>query len=360
MTLLYNKRVLFSILLTFFLIQMAVARRIAVLLPFGTSGAVGQTMVEFYRGFLMAADSVRTEGMSIDIYALDCGTTVSDMEKVLARDEISQMDCIVGPGIAVQAPVLANFCDKWGIQLLMPFNTPLADTHNKPTVFQNVAPQEVTYAGVIQLMMENFADANFILLQTDESNARGIALQHQLKSRLQEYGIPFTTLNVNGNINSAEQVFALSQRNIILTDSPTESALKKTISLLQNFKSQNPNYRISFVGFPDWFGLGNRYTSQLHALDTYIFSTFYNNGLSGHSVRFVQAYRRNFNQAPLSVTPSLAMLGFDMGVFSMQSTRVHPMQHGFTFRQDDTNSAFVNHFVQLVHLEPNNMVTFVK
>lgn len=342
------------------LVQMASARRIGVLLPFGAHGKVGQTMVEFYRGFLMAADSVRAEGVSLEIYALDSGTTPAEMSEVLARGEMARMDCIVGPAVPAQASVLANFCKQRGIQLLMPFNTPVEAGKDYPSVFENVAPQEVTYAGVSQLLLENFPDANFVFLATGQEDARGVALQQNLKKRLDAYGLYYRTLDVRNGYEAIAQMLEKSHRNFILTDTPAEAALSALSSFLLTLKANQPAYDISLLGFPEWLSLDNRYTAQLHALDAYVFSTFYSNTLGGHALHFNQSYRNNFKQAPLSANPSIAMTGFDLGLFAMQSTNVKPLQHGFAFRQESTNGPYINHFVQLVHFQPNKIVNLVR
>ena len=360
MAILSFKRFLCTLLTSLLLVQLASARRIGVLLPFSAPGKVGQTMVEFYRGFLMAADSVRAEGVSLEIYAVDCGTTPAEMSEVLGRGGMQQMDCIVGPAVASQADVLARFCKQWGIQLLMPFNTPVTVDRDCPSVFENVAPQEVTYAGGSQLLLENFPDANFVFLTTGQQDARGIALQKNLKARLDDYGLYYTTLDVKNGYDGVTERLDKSHKNVFLTDTADEAAFNGLSSYLLTLKESHPSCAVSLVGFPEWLSLGSQYSAQLHALDAYVFSTFYSNPLSGHALRFNQSYRNNFKQVPLSANPSIAMTGFDLGLFAMQSTSLKPLQHGFAFRQESTDGAYVNHFVQLVHFQPNKIVSLVR
>lgn len=354
------KRLFCSLTLCFLLAQMASARRIGVLLPFSAPGKMGQTMVEFYRGFLMAADSVRAEGVTLEIYAVDCGTTPAGLNEVLARGAMAEMDCIVGPAVPAQAETLAVFCKQRGIQLLMPFNTPVSGGRDFPSVFENVAPQEVTYAGVSQLLLENFPDANFVFLTTGQQDARGIALQKSLKDRLDEYGLYYTTLDVRYGYEGTAEQLDKAHKNVFLTDTSAEEPFTALSSYLMTLKASHPACDVSLVGFPEWLSLDSQSTALLHALDAYVFSTFYSNPLSGHALRFNQSYRSHFNQMPLSANPSIAMTGFDLGLFAMQSTNVKPLQHGFAFRQESTDGPYINHFVQLVHFQPNKVVSLVR
>ena len=54
-------------------------------------------MVEYYEGFLMAVDSLKRTGTSIDLYVYDCGKDVSTLNSILAKNEMKSMNVIFGP-----------------------------------------------------------------------------------------------------------------------------------------------------------------------------------------------------------------------------------------------------------------------
>ncbi len=356
----FGKRCFCLFFLALFAAQIATARRIGVLLPFSGKGNMRQTMAEFYRGFLMAADSARVQGGVQEIFAIDCGTTAQEIAEVLSRGQMAQMECIVGPGLPAQADVLAAFCSEHDIQLFMPFNTPVSAQKASSVVFQNVAGQETVYASVVQLLMENMGDANFVLLRTDKTDAHGTAFQNAIRNQLNAYGMPVRILNVNSDDMAIEESMSITRRNVIVPDSPSEDALQQATKFLAKFLRENPSYGVSLVGYPEWLAMDGRLTEQLHSLDTYVFNTFYNNPLSGKSVRFNQLYQKHFGKSPSTKSPSLAMLGFDVGTYVMQVTQFQPLQHGFAFQQDDDDAPHVNRFVQLVHFGRNNLIEQVK
>lgn len=45
-------------------------------------------MVEYYEGFLMAVDSLKRTGISLDLYVYDCGKEVSTLNTILAKNEM--------------------------------------------------------------------------------------------------------------------------------------------------------------------------------------------------------------------------------------------------------------------------------
>ena len=58
----------------------------ALLLPFQED----KRMVEYYEGFLMAVDSLKRTGTSLDLYVYDCGKEISTLNTILAKKEMKE------------------------------------------------------------------------------------------------------------------------------------------------------------------------------------------------------------------------------------------------------------------------------
>ncbi len=355
------KRILILCLSLLALVPLQAQRRVGVVLPFYSDTALSESMVEFYRGFLMAADSVRQGGVTLEVRALDPGTSANTLREMLGRGALDGLDMVVGPGLGVQVEPLADYCAQRQIRLFMPFNTPLPTLAQQPLSYQCVAPQEVTNEGALQLIMENFSDAHFVLLKTNSYNERGSALQAALRQMLDNYGLSYTTLNLNADEMEIDQAMKLTQRNVVVPDSPAEQALQHTIGMLTRFQNANPRYEISVIGYPEWADLVSRYSEHLHALDTYLFTTSYSNPLSGRSIRFERKYQENFGRELSAQRPSLCMMGFDLGLMILSDQNVSgPLQHGFLFSPVADGGGHVNRFVELVHYAKNKSIQIVR
>ena len=72
----------------------------AIVLPFNTDGTGSNDeqvrMVEYYEGFLMALDSLKQKGVSVDLYTYDSGKTTASINKILNKPEMKNMDVIFG------------------------------------------------------------------------------------------------------------------------------------------------------------------------------------------------------------------------------------------------------------------------
>ncbi|MFR5959835.1 MAG: LysM peptidoglycan-binding domain-containing protein [Bacteroides stercoris] len=67
----------------------------AVVLPFlpdGASKSESAKMVEYYEGFLMAVDSLKRTGTSIDLYTYSTGPATSSLNSILGKSEMKDMD----------------------------------------------------------------------------------------------------------------------------------------------------------------------------------------------------------------------------------------------------------------------------
>ena len=92
--------------------------KIGVILPFEEKTERAKKMVEFFQGFLMAADSVKKEGISLDIYAFSCGNKESELMQVLMKPEVATLDIIFGPVDEQQISAAVNFCKINKIKLM--------------------------------------------------------------------------------------------------------------------------------------------------------------------------------------------------------------------------------------------------
>ena len=119
--------------------------KVGVMLPLSD-----KKMVEFYRGLLMAADSVRKSGVNLDIHAWDCGTTSAQVEALLPK--IGELDVLFGPASATQIPAVAEACKERGTRLVLPFFTGQT-MQDYPLVYNATAPSTYLYDSALKKLM---------------------------------------------------------------------------------------------------------------------------------------------------------------------------------------------------------------
>ena len=88
---------------------------VGVMLPLHDVNGDGKRMVEYYRGVLMACDSLKLMGMSVDVHAWNVPEE-ADITKTLKEKEASKCDLIIGPLYSKQVKPLADFAKKHDIR----------------------------------------------------------------------------------------------------------------------------------------------------------------------------------------------------------------------------------------------------
>ena len=133
----------------------------ALLLPFDD-----KRMVEYYEGFLMAVDSLKRTGTSIDLYVYDCNKESSSLNNILAKSEMKNMNVIFGPAQQQHIKPLAAFAKKNDIRLVVPFSSKEGEVFSNPFIYQINTPQSYLYSEVYEHFTRQFPNANVILLES--------------------------------------------------------------------------------------------------------------------------------------------------------------------------------------------------
>lgn len=338
----------------------AAAVRVGVLLPLKDRSPLGQMMLEFYRGLLMAVDSVKQEGLSVEVYALDSGTTEASLQAALAGGSLASADLVFGPGMPEQAEALAAYCRLQRIRLVMPFNTPPIALESNPYVYQATLPMDALYEAAVQLSLESLADAHFVFLRCGEEDVRARAFLSVLEQRVLAYGLSHSVLDLQADAAAMEKALSLTRKNLLIPDSRSEAAFVRMAHLLASYRHAHPACRFSVLGYPEWLAFATRQAGLLFASDAYLFTPFYANPLSGRVIRFAQRYERNFRSQPSNLLPSPAMTGFDLGYHFLHGVNPHPLQQDFDFQPVAEGGGQVNRRLQLLHYAPNKLIQVIR
>lgn len=347
---------------------------VAVILPLKEGGDRGNKMIEFYRGLLMAADSIKHQGTSIDIYAFHSGTTASDIKYVTSKPELKNMDLIFGPLDAQQASTLSDFCMQNKIRLVMPFSTTNTFGQNNPYVYQASISSENARRNAVDMVTATFTNCNYVILNTGSTDDRGARFISELRSVLTARGQKANTLNIDGDESAYINALNQFRDNMIIADASSLTATTALAKKLRAFKDSHPEYKISLVGYPEWPTYVNTLLFDFYALDTYAYCTFYRNPTEGRVVAFEAEFKRHFKKDISRTFPRFGIFGFDLGYYFMNglsklgtyfeekqsSLEYRPFQNPFLFDQKTSYNAHINHQVYLVHYMPSQRIEIIK
>ena len=214
--------------------------RVGVMLPLHNINGDGKRMVEYYRGILMACDSLKQKGFSIDIHAWNAAED-ADMTPILADPAAAKCDIIFGPLYSKQMQVLSDFVEKNDIRLVIPFSITAPQLLTNRNIFQIwQSPTNINEATIVHYL-EKFKDYHPVFIDCNDSTSKkGIftfGLRRQLEGRGIEYGIT--------NLKSSEEVFSRSfsrtQKNMVILNTGRSPELGVAFAKINGLKFNNPS-----------------------------------------------------------------------------------------------------------------------
>lgn len=340
--------------------------KVGVLLPMAE-----KRMVEFYRGLLMAADSVRRSGVSLDIHAWNSGATAEKLEPVLA--EMKGFDLIFGSPSATQVPALCELCREQGTRLVLPFRCGMP-LEGYPLVYEAMPSDFVFCDATVRKMLSYYPDRNYVVVRCADSTSRGKILCESLARQLAQKSAAPKYVNLDDDDDAYAAALSLSHDNMILLDGSSLRSMNILTARLKDFRRTYPSYRLSLVGYPEWQEGTDRLLGDFFSLDTYIASPYYYNVLDTRTKGFQRTYEKNFRSAVLPDNPRCAALGFDLGYFFMSglsslgdtfeqmqgNVRQEPYQSWLRFERNGTGLNLVNRFVLFVHYTSEERIELIR
>lgn len=340
----------------------------AVLLPFMTKENGNRDeqvrMVEYYEGFLMAVDSLKQQGVSVDIHTYDSGNTTATITQLInTKKELKDMDIIFGPLHTDQVKIMADFAKKNKIRLVVPFTSKSDEVFNNPYVFQINTPQSYLFSEVYEHYLRKFPNAHVVFLNADTGDKDKDDFIKGLKEELKNKQITFKELK-GAEISPEGMKTAVDslRENVLIPTSGKKIALIKILPQLIITAREHPNYNMRLFGYPEWQTYTDDHLSNFFELDTYFYTSFYTNNLFPAAIKFTSAYRKWYSKDMANTYPKYGMLGFDTAYFflkglarygnhleeEMNNMTLNPIQTGFKFERVNNWGGFINRKVFFV------------
>ena len=341
----------------------------AVILPFldGVSKSESSRMVEYYEGLLMAVDSLKRTGTSIDLYTYNSGPESASLNSILGKSEMKDMDIIFGPLYQQHIEPLAEFAKKQDTRLVIPFTSKDNTVFQNPAVYQINTPQSYLYSEVYDHFVRQFPNANVIFIEASQGTKDKAEFIKGLKDELRNRSIPMKSLKEDVTVESLKTVLRTDRENIFIPTSGSNLTLIKILPQLTLLVREQPESRIHLFGYPEWQTYTKDHLEAFFELDTYFYSSFYTNNLLPAAINFTKNYRRWYGKEMDERYPKFGMLGFDTGYFflkglarygssfekNMQGLDLIPIQTGFKFQRVNNWGGFINKKVFFVHFTKN-------
>ena len=290
------------------------AIRLGVMLPLHNVNGDGKRMVEYYRGVLMACDSLKQRGVSVDIHAWNAAEDVN-INEILNDEAAAKCDLIIGPLYSKQMAALSAFVEKHKIKLLIPFsiNAPqLADNKYIYQVYQSHITQN---SATIEHFVKGFKNYHTVIIDCNDSTSNKGEFTTALRRQLEQQKMTCNITNLKSGESDFSKAFSRTKPNVVILNTGRSPELGVAFSKLNGLKVTDPDLAITMFGYTEWLMYTRTHLENFYKFNTYIPSVFYYNPLSASTKRLQQKFRWNFHTDMQNNLPRFALTGFDHAYF---------------------------------------------
>lgn len=278
--------------------------------------------LETYEGILIAADSLRTLGLNVELEVYDTGADTSRVNRLIWSGMLDNIDLIIGPVFSYNIDRLASFAWQHDIPVVSP--VPLRDQNileNRPTLYR-VYPGIRVSQEILINEIKAHPGSNVVFMYSDTlmSDPGTLWFWNKLTGEVASDYQGDTTLITpcyfNGSVSkrdayssvtSVEGLLKPDRENLIVlatTETPVVSAAFSTLHSLSR------KFDIKVLGYPEIRALETIDLKYYYDLELYIPSESYIDFNKPASQAFSATFLKKFRTEPMA--ESFAWRGFDI------------------------------------------------
>ncbi|MDB9732592.1 LysM peptidoglycan-binding domain-containing protein [Polaribacter sp.] len=168
-------------------IEKGVALKIAILLPFRAieldtlsgeeifeNSKLANIVTDLYFGATMAIDSLREQGVEIDVDVFDTGRNSTEINKILSENNLNENDAVIGPLYSEEVQFLA---DKLNVPIIFPIYSPKQEAFTGNKIVKTAPNKQLFKDKLFAYMQENFIDGNIIVVGDGKVDSKNAAIK---------------------------------------------------------------------------------------------------------------------------------------------------------------------------------------
>ena len=147
-----------------------------------TQKSRSMSFLQFYEGFMIAAETLEKQGLKLDLTVMDVTDNVSSAERALEQIRGKDFDLIVGPFFGRSFDVIEEYAKANGIVMVNPLSTRETVIENNPNVVK-VKPGDIgMILSISSLVKNSYSNANVFIVSREK--AADTAFLNQLEHHL--------------------------------------------------------------------------------------------------------------------------------------------------------------------------------
>ena len=296
--------------------------RVGIMLPLHNINGDGKRMVEYYRGILMACDSLRANGISTDVRAWNVAEE-ADINEILQDPHAADRDLIIGPLYTKQVKALGDFAREHNIRVLIPFSINSQEVFSNAQIFQVYQNGNLLNDGYVSRFYDRYKNYHTIIIDCNDSTSTKGGFTSALRQKLEMEGKKYSITNLRSSEPLFQKSFSTTEPNVVVLNTSRSQELNVAFAKLSGMTLTHPQIQVSVFGYTEWLQYTSRQLDNFYKYDVCIPSTYYMNPVSSRTARFKQKYRWNFHQDMQNYQQRFAVTGFDHAYFFIKGLHMY-------------------------------------
>jgi LysM repeat protein/ABC-type branched-subunit amino acid transport system substrate-binding protein len=316
-------------------------------------GLRGRNFAEFYEGFMLAVDSLKSTGFSVALHVKDTERDTLKVKKIVKELSIEQPDLIIGPVYSEAVSITGRLARYQEVNLVSPLSTRHQLVNSNPNIFQ-VIPSRQAEGIALANYLRNFKKGRLILIRSTDSASMSNSWQFKKyllgNMPVDSLGEPlfFKDYKLNDSLLTVlTKVMSKDDDNLIIVFSDSEADVSRLVSRIYAMASLYP---VKMFGMPSWLTWKTIDVNYLHSLELFLITPFYTDYSSPAVKNFLIRSRDIYGYEPYEISSlgyNFCMLGYDIGFYFLSALRQYGKNFQQCLEQVDANQLLTRyHFVR--------------
>ncbi len=333
--------------------------------------------LQFYQGVRMAVDSLRQQGINLELYVYDVDQHITKTIKVLQTPELTDMDLIIGPFYRTSFKYAANFAELFEINIVNPLSKSHGILDGNPYIFKVQPSRNAELDLLLELVKDKFPDHKVLVVRHNKlkdseiiaplKGGLEVVLDQEypvwnfmLRDLITDLSLADTTLEpgtiydsimvedqtvymrnmelepegktiffndvpeiiyANDSIYGVIRHASIIRPNLVIALSDNEVFALEIMTALNEVKD---TFNITLISFPDWSRFENLEVRYLLNFNTHVFAPVYIDYQDEKTKEFIIKYRKEYLTEPLGY----AYDGFDIAYYFMSALKKYGPDFG--------------------------------
>jgi LysM repeat protein/ABC-type branched-subunit amino acid transport system substrate-binding protein len=275
--------------------------------------------LDFYRGAMIAIDSLKNQGITANVYVYDVGEDVVDARQVIKKPELKNVDLIIGPMHKASLAVVSEFAKLNKIHLIS------INSHSSPLFDENPYLENVNASSKTQIdymanyVLSKYANQNIILVNSKakgDEKYRNYFINQYNKILLSNPKPGLDTISsFSGDRYNVTTKLKKGVNNIIIAPSTDLAFVSDFMTKLSMVDTNS--YKIIVYGLDNWMNYDNVDIAYKSKYKLHFCTPSFVDYDNTNTIDFIKKYRMQYKTDP--GTRGYGFQGFDITYYYLQS-----------------------------------------